>query len=281
MRKVLSLICLLFVSLSVVSLTSCSSTTSINFDEVAREDQFIVGLECAYAPFNWTEDNPNAYNYPIYNLEGKYANGYDVQVAKAIAASLGKVLVIMAIEWDGLIPALQTEKIDAIIAGMSPTEERKTSVLFTSPYYTSEEVCLVLADGKYANATSINDFDGALAIGQAGTVYDELIPQLKGATHSTPLDSVPEIITAMNYGRCDVTIVEKPVALGLVAANPSLKMIEFTEGNGFTVTEEQVAVSIALRLGEDELANQINAILAAITPSVREKMMVDAVSANE
>ena len=281
MRKVLSIICLLFVSLSVVSLTSCSSTTSINFDEVAREDQLIVGLECAYAPFNWTEDSPNAYNYPIYNLEGKYANGYDVQVAKAIAASLGKVLVIMAIEWDGLIPALQTEKIDAIIAGMSPTEERKTSVLFTSPYYTSEEVCLVLADGNYANATSINDFNGAIAIGQAGTVYDELIPQLKGATHSTPLDSVPEIITAMSYGRCDVTIVEKPVALGLVAGNPSLKMIEFAEGNGFTVTEEQVAVSIALRLGEDELANQINAILAAITPSVREKMMVDAVSANE
>ena len=281
MRKVLSLICLLFVSLSIVSLSGCSSTTSINFDEVAREDQFIVGLECAYAPFNWTEDSPNAYNYPIYNMEGKYANGYDIQIAKAIASSLGKVLVIMAIEWDGLIPALQTEKIDAIIAGMSPTEERKSSVLFTNPYYTSEEVCLVLADGNYANATSINDFANAIAIGQEGTVYDELISQLKGATHGTPLSSVPEIITAMSYGKCDVTIVEKPVALGLIASNPSLKMIEFNEGNGFTVTEEQVAVSIALRLGEEQLANQINDILAAITPSVREKMMVSAVSANE
>ena len=55
-------------------------------------------------------------------MDGKYAEGYDVQMAKAIASSLGKVLIIMAIEWDGLIPALESNRIDAIIAGMSPTE---------------------------------------------------------------------------------------------------------------------------------------------------------------
>lgn len=279
MKKLLSLLCVLFVGLSLIG---CGSTTSnnIDFDSIPRNEQFIVGLECNYAPFNWTEDSASAYNYPIYNMEGKYANGYDVQIAKAIANSLGKVLVIMAIEWDGLIPALETEKIDAIIAGMSPTEERKTSVTFTAPYYTSEEVCLVLEDGKYANATSIRDFKGALAIGQADTIYDELIPQLVGASHETPLPSVPDIITAMMNGRCDVTIVEKPVALGLVASNQDLKIIEFEEGNGFEVTEDQVAVSVAVRLNETALAEQINGILAGITTEVREKLMLSAVNAN-
>ena len=269
MKKVLCLLCLLVFG---IVLTACNNS---------NDNVLVVGMECDYAPFNWTETTKSDTNVAISNVPGAYAEGYDVQIAKKIADGLGMELEIKSFVWDGLIPALNNGEIDLIIAGMSPTEERKTSVLFTSPYYTSEEVCLVLADGNYANATSINDFNGAIAIGQAGTVYDELIPQLKGATHSTPLDSVPEIITAMSYGRCDVTIVEKPVALGLVAGNPSLKMIEFAEGNGFTVTEEQVAVSIALRLGEDELANQINSILSAITPSVREKMMVDAVSANE
>lgn len=278
MKKLLSLLCVLFVGLTLIG---CGATeSSIDFDSIPRDEQFIVGLECNYAPFNWTEDSKNAYNYPIYNMEGKYANGYDVQIAKAIASSLGKVLVIMAIEWDGLIPALETERIDAVIAGMSPTEERKTSVTFSSPYYTSEEVCLVLKDGKYANATSIRDFGGAIAIGQADTIYNDLVPQLVGASHETPLPSVPDIITAMMNGRCDVTIVEKPVALGLVAANPDLKFIEFEEGNGFEVSEADVAVSVAVRLNETELAEQINGILAGITTEVREQLMLNAVNAN-
>ena len=279
MKKVMCLLCLFLLGLSLIGCDE-SETAKIDFDSVPREEQFIVGLECNYAPFNWTENEISATNYPIYNMDGKYAEGYDVQMAKAIASSLGKVLVIMAIEWDGLIPALESKRIDAIIAGMSPTEERKTSVTFTDPYYTSEEVCLVLKNSKYSSATSINDFAGATAIGQADTIYDELVPQLVGATHSTPLPSVPDIITAMMNGRCDVTIVEKPVALGLVAANPDLQIIEFEEGNGFAVTEADVAVSEAVRLNETALADQINGILAGITTEVREKIMLTAVNAN-
>ena len=102
--------------------------------EVAREDQFIVGLEVNYAPFNYGQNYATAYNHPVANMSGLYADGYDVQIAKAIAASLGKVLVIHKLEWDALIPQLEANKIDAIIAGMSPTEERKTSVLFSDAY---------------------------------------------------------------------------------------------------------------------------------------------------
>lgn len=103
----------------------------------------MVGLECNYAPFNWTENSPSPYNYPINNAPGKYADGYDVQIAKAVAASLGKVLVIEKLEWEALIPSLQAGKIDAIIAGMSPTEDRRESVNFTDAYYRSVHVVLM------------------------------------------------------------------------------------------------------------------------------------------
>ena len=278
MKKVMCLLCLLILSFAMVSCNN--EETYSDGTEFPREEQFIVGLECAYAPFNWKENKKTATNYPISNIKGKFAEGYDVQIAKKIADALGKKLVIKAIEWDALIPALDTESIDAIIAGMSDTEERRVSVNFTNAYYTSEEVCLVLKDGNYANATSINDFAGAIAIGQKGTLYADLVNQLTGATVNTPLDTVPSIITSMLNGRCHVTVVEKPVALGLVAANPELKMIEFEDGNGFDVSPEDVAVCIALRKSEPELQTRINEILATISIEEREQLMATAVSQN-
>ena len=257
----------------VLMLSACG--VSENKIEVARENQFIVGLECNYAPFNWTENNCSPYNYPINNASGKYADGYDVQIAKAVAASLGKVLVIEKLEWDALIPSLDAGKIDAIIAGMSPTEDRKESVNFTDAYYRSTHVVLMKKDSKYASADSINDFNGAKIVGQHGTVYDALIDQMPGTEHATPLKSVPDILTAILGNKYDGTILEIPVAVGIVAGNPEFISRELNPG--FTVSEEDVTVSIALRLNDDSLAGQINVILSAITEEVRIKLMEQAV----
>jgi len=243
--------------------------------EISREDQFIVGLECNYAPFNWTENKPSPYNYPINNASGKYADGYDVQVAKAVAASLGKVLVIEKLEWGGLIPSLQAGKIDAIIAGMSPTAERRESVDFTEAYYRSSHVVLMKQDSPFATANSVNDFAGAKIVGQHGTVYDTLIDQIPGAEHATPLKSVPDILTGILGDKYDGTVLELPVAIGIVAGNPEFIYRELDPG--FTVSDEDVTVSVALRLNEDDLTAQINAILAAVTEDVRLLLMEQAV----
>lgn len=277
MRKLILLLCVL---LATFGLASCSEESYPDGTEVPREEQFIVGLECAYQPFNWTEDKKTDTNYPISNIKGKFAEGYDVQIAKKIAAELGKTLVIKAIVWDSLITSLDTTEIDAIIAGMSDTEERRVSVNFTNAYYTSEEVCVVLKNSKYATATSINDFAGATAIGQKDTLYADLVTQLTGANVGTPLASVPDIITAMMNGKCDVTVVEKPVAQGLVAAHNELSFIEFDETNGFEVSPEDVAVCIALRKTDTKLLEDINAILATISDAERESLMATAVSQN-
>ena len=104
-----------------------------------------VGMECAYAPFNWTDmEEPSIGAVPISSQgsEGLYANGYDVQIAQYIANRLGMKLEIYAITWDGLLPALQSGTVDAIIAGMSPTAEREEEIDFTDVYYSSNLVII-------------------------------------------------------------------------------------------------------------------------------------------
>ena len=107
----------------------------------ACAEEFRVGLECNYAPFNWTQVDADELSVPIEGGMG-YANGYDVEIAKRIAEGLGRELVIVKIEWDGLIPALNSGAVDAIIAGMSPTAEREEQIDFTNVYYSSNLVII-------------------------------------------------------------------------------------------------------------------------------------------
>lgn len=257
----------------VVALTLLLSACGGN--EVPREDQFIVGLEVNYAPFNYGQNSATDFNYPVSNMKGQYADGYDVQIAKIIADGLGKQLVIVKLDWDALIPQLEANKIDAIIAGMSPTEERKTSVLFSDGYFESKHVLLVKNDSTYKDATKLSDFSGAKVVGQHGTVYDELIDQIPGAIHQTPLKSVPDILTQILGNKSDATVLELPVALGIATNNPEFKVVELTEG--FDVSLEDITVSIAVRLNETELKDSINNILAGISEQTRRELMDQAV----
>ncbi len=104
-----------------------------------------VAMECAYEPYNWTETGAKTLGAVAISGEGKdglYANGYDVQIAKYVANKLGLKLEIYAIEWDSLIPAVQSGNVDAIVAGMSPTADREKEVDFTNTYYESNLVII-------------------------------------------------------------------------------------------------------------------------------------------
>ena len=102
-----------------------------------------IAMECAYAPFNWTQTTDANGAVPIQGQDGMYANGYDVQVAKYIASQLGMALEVYSYVWDSLIPAVQSGAVDAIIAGMSPTAEREEQVDFTHCYYNSNLVVII------------------------------------------------------------------------------------------------------------------------------------------
>lgn len=105
-----------------------------------------IGMECAYEPYNWTDTEGTSLGAVPISSEGQsglYANGYDLQIAQYVANRLGLKLEIYAMEWDSLIPAVNSGAIDAIVAGMSPTAERSEQLDFTDTYYESNLVVII------------------------------------------------------------------------------------------------------------------------------------------
>ena len=80
-----------------------------------------VAMECAYAPYNWTQPDDSNGAVPI-NDSNEYAYGYDVMMAKKICDELGYDLQIVRLDWDSLIPAVSTGQVDCVIAGQSITD---------------------------------------------------------------------------------------------------------------------------------------------------------------
>ena len=158
--------------------------------------QLRVGMECAYAPSNWQESAASDTNVPVENVPGAFAEGYDVQIARIIADYLGLELVIVKMDWDGLIEALNQGQIDAIIAGMADTAARREAINFSDPYHSTIYGLMVNAGSPFENATSIQDFSGASVLGQRDTMLDTVIDQIEGVNHLTAVASVPDMIPA-------------------------------------------------------------------------------------
>lgn len=265
-KKMIALVLITVLSLSL--LAGCAKKES---------NQFKVGLECNYAPFNWTQTDTSHGAVSISNSPSEYAGGYDVEVARKIAAKLGKELVIVKTEWDGLIPALTSGKIDAIIAGMSPTEERKATVDFSDSYYRSDLVIVVKKDSPFAAAKSLADLNGAKITAQLNTFHYEVVDQIAGVAKQTAMDNFPAMIVAVASGKIDGYVSEKPGAISAVAANPDLTSVEFAAGQGFSYADENVAVAVAVRKGSADLVKTINEALAEIGQDQRDTMMETAI----
>ena len=229
-----------------------------------------VGMECDYAPFNWTQTEPS--DTAVALPDGTYADGYDVQIARLIAEGLGMELEVVRTEWTGLPSAVMSGKIDAIIAGMSATEERKVTLDFTDNYYESALVIVVRGDSDWAGATTLADFSGARLTGQLGTFHYDVLPQIEGAQIMPAMETFPAMITALQAGAIDGYVSELPGAVSAVAANPALSYVAFAEGEGFEASPDDTAVAVALNKGSD-LLDPINQILETITSEQREELM--------
>lgn len=241
-----------------------------------QSGELVVGLECNYAPFNWTVSESSDTAVSIDGVNA-YCDGYDVAIAQEIADELGLELVIRKIEWDGLIPALLADEIDVIIAGMSPTPERAQTVSFTNEYYRSEQVLVVQTSSVYANATSLTDFSGAALVAQLGTLQDGLIDQISGVNHLTALTDYPSLVQAVSSGVADALVAELPVAQSIVASNSNLTIVRLGE-NGFVVDDSDVSVSVAVRQEDTDLLASINTVLATIDSETRNELMNEALT---
>lgn len=237
------------------------------------ERYFRVGMEAGYAPFNWTQINDANDGVKI-DDSAEYAGGYDVEMAKKIAEGLGKELVIVKTEWDGLVPALTSGKIDAIIAGMSPTADRKETIDFSDNYYESELVMVVKKGGNYENASSIQDFSGAKITAQLNTFHYSVIEQINGVIRETAMDNFTTMRVALESGIIDGYVSERPEGVSASAANSNFVMIEFSDG--FVTSPEDTLIAVGLRKNSD-LTAQINEILSKISSEDKIALMSEAI----
>ena len=244
-------------------------------DKQEENNTLRIGMECGYAPFNWTQQDDS--NNAVAIEGGGYANGYDVQIAKKVADGLGKELVIVKTEWDGLVPAVQSGVIDGIIAGMSPTAERKEVIDFTDNYYVSDLVIVVKADGPYANATSINDFAGAALTAQLNTFHDTVIDQIEGVNHVTAMTDFPSMRVALESGIIDGYVSERPEGISAAAANSAFAYVGFAVEDGFQYEINDAAIAMGIKK-DSALTAEVNKVLAGISQEERDSLMADAIA---
>lgn len=237
-----------------------------------------VAMECTYAPYNWAQpDNSNG-AVPIKDSV-LYANGYDVMTAKAIAEYLGVELEIVQLDWDSLVPAVQSGIVDATIAGQSMTADRMQKVDFAGPYLYATIVCLARNDSSFAGAKGLADLAGGSCTSQSGTIwYDSCLPQIANANIQNPAESAPAMLMAVASGTCDFVCTDMPTAQGALIAYPNLVLLDFAgSGNDFEVSDEEINIGIAVAKNHPELTAAMNEYLSKLTADDFNRIMADAI----
>ena len=218
------------------SLTACGSSKTKSSDTASDKKVLRVGMECAYAPFNWTQDTDSTPDgskaVKIYDSD-YYAYGYDVAVAQKLADQMGMELEIHKVEWSSIGISLDAGDYDAIIAGMGKTAEREASYSFTEPYYYRDNCIVVKKGGEYENVNGLSDLagTGCKVTTQLGTGWIPLLDQIEGANQSGNFETTSECFMAISNGSADVCIVDLPTAQSAALTNDDLTSNELDEND--------------------------------------------------
>ena len=268
-------------ALMTLGLTACSGgEESSTAAKSGLEDGVLtVAMECAYAPYNWTQADDSNGAVPIKD-SNNYANGYDVIIAKKLAEELGVELEIVKSDWDSLIPAVQSGTVDCVIAGQSITADRMQQVDFTEPYFYATIVTLTKSDSQYASAASVADLSGATATSQMNTIwYNNCLPQIPDANILPAQADAPAMLVALNSGTCDIVVTDKPTGLAACVAYPDFTMLDFTGTEGeFEVSDEDINIGISLKKGNTELKEKLDSVLSTMTEEDFTELMDRAIS---
>ncbi len=263
-----------FAGITAILVFAMASAASAEDGKVLR-----VAMECGYAPYNWTQPDDSNGAVPIADSPD-YAYGYDVMMAKHICEELGYELEIVKLDWDSLVPAVQSGNVDCVIAGQSITSERLEMVDFSEPYYYASIVTLVKADGEYADAKGVADLAGATCTSQLNTVwYDTCLPQIPDANILPAQESAPAMLVALDNNACDLVVTDMPTAMAACVAYPDFKLLDFTESDDdFEVSEEEINIGISMQKGNTELKEAIDSVLSKMTVDDYSEMMDEAIS---
>ena len=288
MRKIT---CLVLAMLLTLSLAACggkaetTATTAAASTSTGVEDGVLtIAMECAYAPYNWTQGDDSNGAVPISNVPGSYANGYDVMIGKKIAEANGWQLEVIQSDWDSLVPGVQTGIFDAVIAGQSMTAERSEQVDFAGPYFYATIVCVTKKDSPFASAKSIKDLTGGKCTAQIATIwYDQCLPQIEGANVQTAAETAPAMLMALETGSVDFICTDMPTAQGAIAAYPDMTILDFSGTDGdfqFSdqVRAENVNIGVSVKKGNTELKDKIDAVLSTMTQDDMNALMQQAIA---
>ena len=243
-----------------------------------------IAMECAYAPYNWTQSDDSNGAVPIANVPGSFANGYDVMIAKRICEANGWELEVIQSDWDSLVPGVQTGTFDAVIAGQSMTAERAEQVDFAGPYFYATIVCLTKADSPLASATGIADLAGHSCTAQIATIwYDTCLPQIEGANVMTAAETAPAMLMALETDMVEFVCTDMPTAQGAVAAYPDMTILDFSGTDGdFQFTEqeraENVNIGVSMMKGNTVLQEAVDSVLSEMTVDDFNDLMAEAIS---
>lgn len=180
-------------------------------------------------------------------------DGIDMAIAKNIAEQNGMTAAIENMEFDSLLVALQNGQIDAVIAGMTATDERRETVDFSTPYYTATQVMIVKEDSDIAAAADMADKKICVVQGYTG----EVCVQDMGYPYEAFKKGTEAVMELVN-GKCDVVVIDSATAQKYVSDNEGLKIVE--DAGAF----ESEEYAIAVQKGNTELLEKINKSIEAM-----------------
>lgn len=274
-------------AMMVSMLTACGSDSksSESASSGSSGNVLRVGMECAYAPFNWTQTSAEVSNgdtaVEIYG-GGGYAYGYDVMVAKKLAEELGMDLEIHKVEWDSIGISMDSGEYDCIIAGMGRTSERMLSYSFTEPYYYRNNCIVVKKGSDLENVTGLSQLAGknVTATTQLGTGWVPLLDQIPDVTLGANYETTAEVFMALSNETADVAVIDVPTAESALLTNTDLKMITLDSSDTFTGDEEMTNVCIATRKDDTALRDKLQGAMESIglERDKMDEMMEEAIS---
>lgn len=243
--------------------TSAAGNKNDLLETIQDKGKVVVGMSADYAP----------YEFHYIDENGKdVIGGFDVDIANEIASKLGVELVIQEMDFDALVTALPAGKVDLVISGMNPTEERAKVVDFSEVYYNSQHGILVRAEDvdKYK---TFADLEGAKVGAQLGSTQEQIAKNEIPNADLQLLANVNNLILELKSGKVDAIIMEKPVAQMAVKSNPELAVGEPT------YEEESGGNAVGVAKGNEELLAKVNEVIKELNET--GKMDEYIVKANE
>ena len=268
--------------LSATALMACSGSGVDN-------SRLVIGMECAYQPFNWTVNKASDFTLPI-DGTNEFADGYDIAIARYLSEDLNRPVVIKRIEWDDLIPSLNNGNINMVLAGMSSTAERRKTIDFTEPYLKSDLAFLIKEDNIPAGNSKDNPlnydglkslFSGQSLVCQANVVGDDIIEDYFASDKSL---NIKHSAAQQTYPLAALDV-QQGISFAMPAELPVVEAMASLEGLGVLYCDysflsegdlEGLSVNIGLKKGNQELLDLLNASLKRLSQDERGRLMGEA-----